>query len=86
MKPDKDEFEYYKNVDGENTIVETPVVNAKLANGFINKNKKNNERKISSPCISLSQPETTSRQNRLNSLPFVRHLSLPSSNRLISKT
>jgi hypothetical protein len=82
MKPDKDEFEYYKNVDGEKTIVETPVVNAKIANGFT---CKGNERKISSPCISLSQPETTSRQNRLNSLPFTRQISLPSSNRLIIK-
>lgn len=84
MKPDKDEFEYYKNVDGENTIVETPVVNTKLVNVLI-KNE-NSERKISSPCISLSQPEATSRQARLNSLPLCRHLSLPSSNRLKTKT
>lgn len=83
MRPEKDEYEYYKNVDGENILVETPVVNSKLANGL---NNKNNQRKISSPCISLSKPETTSRQQRLNSLPFVRHLSHPSAKRLISKT
>lgn len=82
MKPEKDEFEYYKSVDGDNLLPETPVVNSKIASSIrINKI----ERKISTPCISLSQPVTTSRQNRINSLPFVRHLSHPATNRIISK-
>lgn len=78
MKPEKDEFEYYNNVDEKKLKVETPVVNTKIANGM------NSQRKISSPCISLSKAETTSRQSRLNSLPFVRQMSQP--NRLINKT
>lgn len=77
MKPDKDEHEYYKSVgaDRKNSC-ETPVLNTKLLNG---------QRKVSNPCISLTKlelPVTTSRQQRIKSVPLVRHLS----HQLTSKT
>jgi hypothetical protein len=78
MKPDNDEFEYYKNIDvGRKNSCETPVV--AMMNG---------QRKTSSPCISLTKSDPSmeaSRHQRVNSVPFVRHFSQPV-NHLTGKT
>lgn len=77
MKPDKDEHEYYQSVDSDRkNSCETPVLKTKLDNG---------KRKVSSPCISLTKlelPESSSRQQRIKSMPFVRCIS----HQLTSKT
>lgn len=78
MKTDKDQNEYYKSVDDsrKNSIM------APITTTF-----EHSQRKISSPCISLTKPESSasSRQQRINSVPFVRQLTLPA-NHLTSKT
>ena len=78
MKTEKDQNEYYQSVDDsrKNSILPP------ITTGF-----EHSQRKISSPCISLSKPDpsTSSRQQRINSVPFVRNLSHPA-NHLTSKT
>lgn len=76
MKTDKDD--YYQSVEDsrKNSIL------APITTTF-----EHSQRKISSPCISMTKLDSSTpfRQQRINSMPFVRHLSHPA-NHLTSKT